>query len=128
MLLARLGTEAQKKAWLGKMASGEAIGAVCLTEPSAGSDLSAITGRATRAEGGWVLNAEKQFISNGARAGLAIVLAVTDPQAGSRGKTFFLVPRGTPGFTPGQLERKLGQHTPDTVKKIGRAPVREKEG
>src|SRR3546814_14828877 len=60
MLLARLGTEAQKKAWLGKMASGEAIGAVCLTEPSAGSDLSAITGRATRAEGGWVLNAEKQ--------------------------------------------------------------------
>src|SRR3546814_1381481 len=68
-----------------------------------------------RAEGGWVLNAEKQFISNGARAGLAIVLAVTDPQAGSRGKTFFLVPRGTPGFTPGKLERKMGQHTSDTV-------------
>src|SRR3546814_3887737 len=113
MLLARLGTEAQKKAWLGKMASGEAIGAVCLTEPSAGSDLSAITGRATRAEGGWVLNAEKQFISNGARAGLAIVLAVTDPQAGSRGKTFFLVPRGTPGFTTGKLERSE-EHTSET--------------
>src|SRR3546814_16606725 len=59
MLLARLGTEAQKKAWLGKMASGEAIGAVCLTEPSAGSDLSALTGRAPCAEGGWVLKARQ---------------------------------------------------------------------
>ncbi|MEL3890152.1 acyl-CoA dehydrogenase family protein [Ferrovibrio sp. MS7] len=115
MLLARLGTEAQKQAWLGKMASGEVIGAVCLTEPSAGSDLSAITGRATRAEGGWILNATKQFISNGARAGLVIVLAVTDPKAGSHGKSFFLVPKGTPGFTPGKLERKMGQHTSDTA-------------
>ncbi len=115
MLLARLGNEAQKQAWLGKMASGEVIGAVCLTEPSAGSDLSAITGRATRAEGGWILNANKQFISNGVRAGLVIVLAVTDPQAGSRGKSFFLVPKGTPGFTPGKLERKMGQHTSDTA-------------
>lgn len=115
MLLARLGNEAQKRAWLGKMASGEVIGAVCLTEPSAGSDLSAITGRATRGEGGWIINASKQFISNGARAGLAIVLAVTDPKAGSRGKTFFLVPKGTPGFTPGKPERKMGQQTSDTV-------------
>lgn len=115
MLLARLGTEAQKQAWLPGMATGSVIGAVCLTEPSAGSDLSAIRARATKADGGWVLNADKQFISNGAKAGLAIVLAVTDPEAGSHGKTFFLVPRGTPGFTPGRCERKMGQHTSDTA-------------
>ncbi|MBP7065704.1 acyl-CoA dehydrogenase family protein [Ferrovibrio sp.] len=115
MLLARLGSEQQKKNWLGKMASGEVIGAVCLTEPSAGSDLSAITGRATRAQGGWILNANKQFITNGARAGLVIVLAVTDPQAGSHGKSFFLVPKGAPGFTPGKTERKMGQSSSDTA-------------
>lgn len=115
MLLARLGSEAQKKNWLARMASGEVIGAVCLTEPSAGSDLSAITGRATRAEGGWILNANKQFITNGARAGLVIVLAVTDPQAGSHGKSFFLVPKGAPGFTPGKTERKMGQSSSDTA-------------
>lgn len=115
MLLARLGTEAQKQAWLPGMATGSVIGAVCLTEPSAGSDLSAIRARATKADGGWVLNADKQFISNGAKAGLAIVLAVTDPEAGSHGKTFFLVPRGTPGFTPGRCELKMGQHTSDTA-------------
>lgn len=115
MLLARLGSESQKRIWLAKMASGEIIGAICLTEPSAGSDLSAIRGRATRTDGGWILNASKQFISNGARAGLAIVLAVTDPAAGSRGKSFFLVPKATPGFTPGKRERKMGQSTSDTA-------------
>lgn len=115
MLLARLGSESQKQAWLSRMARGEVIGAICLTEPSAGSDLSAIRARATRTDGGWILNASKQFISNGARAGLAIVLAVTDPEAGSHGKTFFLVPKDTPGFTPGKCERKMGQQTSDTA-------------
>lgn len=115
LLLGRLGSEAQKERWLARMVSGEVIGATCLTEPSAGSDLASIRTRATKTEGGWVLHGTKQFISNGARAGLAIVLAVTDPEAGSRGMTFFLVPKGTPGFSHGTPERKMGQRTSDTV-------------
>lgn len=115
LLLARLGNDAQRAEWLPRMASGEAIGAVCLTEPSAGSDLSSIRTRARRADGGWVLDGTKQFISNGARAGVVIVLAVTDPEAGSRGKTFFLVPKGTAGLSAGPVERKMGQQTSDTV-------------
>lgn len=115
LLLSRLGDEDQKSEWLPRMASGETIGAVCLTEPSAGSDLSAIRTRARRVDGGWVLDGSKQFISNGARAGLVIVLAVSDADAGSRGKTFFLVPKGTPGLSIGPQERKMGQVTSDTV-------------
>lgn len=115
LLLARLGSEAQKAQWLPDMASGRMIGAVCLTEPSAGSDLSAIRTRATRTEAGWAIDGTKQFISNGARAGLVIVLAVTDPNADSRGKSFFLVPKGTKGLTVGPQEHKMGQATSDTV-------------
>lgn len=115
LLLSRLGSEAQRQEWLPQMASGRTIGAVCLTEPSAGSDLSAIRTRASRAEGGWTLDGTKQFISNGARAGMVIVLAVTDPEAGSRGKSFFLVPKGTKGLSIGPRERKMGQATSDTV-------------
>ena len=115
LLMARLGDEAQRSRYLPEMASGRMIGAVCLTEPSAGSDLSAIRTRATKTEGGWILNGSKQFISNGARAGLVIVLAVSDPEAGSRGKSFFLVPKGTKGMSIGPWERKMGQATSDTV-------------
>lgn len=115
LLVGRLGSDAQKKQWLAGMVSGEVIGATCLTEPSAGSDLASIRTRATKTEGGWILHGTKQFISNGARAGLSIVLAVTDPQAGSRGMTFFLVPKGTSGFSNGAPERKMGQRTSDTV-------------
>jgi butyryl-CoA dehydrogenase len=115
LLLSRLGSEEQRTEWLPRMASGETIGAVCLTEPSAGSDLSAIRTRARRTDGGWILDGSKQFISNGARAGLVIVLAVSDPEAGSRGKTFFLVPKGTAGLSIGPNERKMGQVTSDTV-------------
>lgn len=115
LLISRLGTQAQKEGWLPGLATGHTIGATCLTEPSAGSDLSAIRTRATRVDGGWVLHGSKQFISNGARAGLFVVLAVTDPDAGSRGKTFFIVSKGTKGLSVGPLERKMGQATSDTV-------------
>ncbi|MDB5971168.1 MAG: Acyl-CoA dehydrogenase [Hydrocarboniphaga sp.] len=113
--IARFGTPAQKQRWLPAMASGEAIGAVCLTEPNAGSDVAAIRTRAVRSEGGWRLSGVKQFISNGARAKIAIVLAVTDPHAGRRGMTLFLVPTDTPGFKVGKPEEKMGQRTSDTV-------------
>lgn len=115
MLMSRLGSAAQTSTWLPRMATGEIVGAVCLTEPSAGSDLSAIRTRARRVDGGWVLDGTKQFISNGGRAGLVIVLAVTNPDGGSRGMSFFLVPKGTPGLTAGPNERKMGQSTSDTV-------------
>ncbi|MGB3500888.1 MAG: acyl-CoA dehydrogenase family protein [Mesorhizobium sp.] len=115
LLLSRLGNEEQRSEWLPRMASGEAIGAVCLTEPSTGSDLAAVRTRARRAQGGWVLDGSKQFISNGARAGLLIVLAVTDPEAAARGKTFFLIPKGAAGLSVGPRERKMGQATSDTV-------------
>ncbi|MHB2268039.1 acyl-CoA dehydrogenase family protein [Aliihoeflea sp. PC F10.4] len=115
LMVSRIGSADQKDKWLSDMATGKTLSAVCLTEPSTGSDLSAVQTRATRIEGGWVLSGSKQFISNGARAGLIIVLAVTDPGAGSRGKSFFLVPKGTKGLSIGSQERKMGQVTSDTV-------------
>jgi alkylation response protein AidB-like acyl-CoA dehydrogenase len=113
--IARFGTEAQKRRWLPAMASGEVIGCVALTEPDAGSDVAAIRTRATRTATGWRLDGVKQFISNGARAQVALVLAVTDPSAGRKGMSMFLLPTSTPGFRVGPPEDKLGQRSSDTV-------------
>lgn len=113
--IARFGTEAQKQRWLPAMATGEAIGCVALTEPGAGSDVAAIRTRAVRTDRGWRLNGEKQFISNGARAKVALILAVTDPEAGRNGMSMFVLPTSTPGFHVGRVEDKLGQRSSDTV-------------
>lgn len=114
-VIASLGNAEQKAQWLPRMIAGEAIGCVALTEPHAGSDVSRIKTRARKVDGGWRLEGAKQFISNGRRASVAIILAVTDPDAGSRGMSFFLVPTDTPGFRVENPEEKLGQTTSDTV-------------
>jgi alkylation response protein AidB-like acyl-CoA dehydrogenase len=108
------GTEAQKDRWLGKLASGEVIGAFCLTEPHAGSEANNLRTRAELRDGHWVLNGNKQFVTNGTRAGVAIVFAVTDPGAGKRGLSAFIVPTETRGFNVGLPEKKLGIRASDT--------------
>jgi alkylation response protein AidB-like acyl-CoA dehydrogenase len=111
----KFGTADQKARYLPAMARGEAIGAFLLTEPSTGSDAAAIKTRARRDGNGWILDGTKQFISNGRRARIAIVLAVTEPEAGKRGITAFLVPTDTPGYSVVRIEKKLGQRTSDTA-------------
>ncbi|MFC0279607.1 acyl-CoA dehydrogenase family protein [Falsigemmobacter intermedius] len=111
----RFGTEAQKETYLRRMASGEWLGAFCLTEPHAGSDASALRCRAVRVEGGWKLNGVKQFITSGQNADVAIVFAVTDPDAGKKGISAFIVETATPGWRVASIERKIGQHLSDTA-------------
>lgn len=108
------GTEAQKEKFLKPLARGEMIGAFCLTEPQAGSDASMLKTRAERTNSGWKLNGSKQFITSGKIGGAAIVFAVTDPNAGKRGISAFLVPTDTPGYTVASVEHKMGQKCSDT--------------
>ncbi|KUZ60319.1 acyl-CoA dehydrogenase [Burkholderia ubonensis] len=108
------GTPAQKARWLADMAAGRTIGAFCLTEPQAGSEAHNLRTRAELRDGKWVLNGAKQFVTNGQRAGIAIVFAVTDPEAGKRGISAFLVPTDTPGFVVGKPEKKMGIRASDT--------------
>lgn len=108
------GTEEQKETWLRTLATGQAIGCFCLTEPGAGSEASNLKTRAQFQDGKWVINGAKQFITNGKRAKLAIVFAVTDPEAGKRGISAFLVPTDTPGFVVSRVENKLGIRGSDT--------------
>ncbi|MDO9003966.1 MAG: acyl-CoA dehydrogenase family protein [Aquabacterium sp.] len=110
----KFGTEHQKREWLPRMATGEVIGAFCLTEPQAGSQADAIKTRAVRDGDAWALNGAKQFVTNGARAGVAIVFAVTAPSAGKKGISAFLVPTDTPGFEVGRPEKKMGIRASDT--------------
>jgi alkylation response protein AidB-like acyl-CoA dehydrogenase len=90
------------------------MGAFALTESEAGSDASAIRSRATRAAGGWRLNGSKQFITSGRTAGLTLVFAVSDPAAGKKGISAFLVPTDRAGYRVDKVESKLGQHASDT--------------
>ncbi|MDR5796957.1 acyl-CoA dehydrogenase family protein [Caballeronia sp. LZ008] len=108
------GTDAQKAEWLPKLASGEVIGAFCLTEPQAGSEANNLRVRAVEKDGKWVISGSKQFVTNGKRAGVAIVFAVTDPDQGKRGLSAFIVPTDTPGFNVGAPEHKLGIRASDT--------------
>ena len=109
------GTEAQKARYLSKLATGEWLGCFCLTEPHVGSDAAAIRTRAVREGNDWVLNGVKQFITTGKHAQVAVVFAVTDPAAGKKGISAFIVPTDTPGYTVARLEEKLGQHASDTA-------------
>ncbi|MFO7482784.1 acyl-CoA dehydrogenase family protein, partial [Oceanibaculum nanhaiense] len=114
MPILRFGTEEQKERYLRPLATGEMLAAFCLTEPQAGSDASSIRTRARLDGNHWVLNGTKQFITSGNRADIAIVFAVTDPDAGKKGISAFIVPTKTPGYRVASIERKLGQHASDT--------------
>lgn len=109
------GSAAQKQTYLGPMARGEWLGAFCLTEPQAGSDASSLATRARKTDTGYVLNGTKQFITSGKNAQVAIVIAVTDPEAGKRGLSAFIVPTDTPGYTVARIEDKMGQRASDTA-------------
>jgi alkylation response protein AidB-like acyl-CoA dehydrogenase len=110
----RFGSPAQKARFLPDLISGKTIGAFALTETDAGSDAAAIRTRATRAEGGWKLNGAKQFITSGRIASVAMVFAVTDPGAGKKGISAFLVPTDSPGYSVDKVEHKMGQGASDT--------------
>jgi butyryl-CoA dehydrogenase len=102
------GTEAQKLKYLTPLALGEKIGAFGLTEPEAGSDAGATRTRAVRDGDEWVINGQKNFITNGSIADVSVVTAKTDPEKGTRGISAFIVEKGTPGFQPGRNEKKMG--------------------
>ena len=108
------GTAPQQNRFLPDLIGGRTIGAFALSEADAGSDAAAIRMRATKVDGGYVLNGSKQFISSGKIAGLAIVFAVTDPNAGKKGISAFLVPTDRPGYVVDKVEHKLGQLASDT--------------
>ncbi len=102
------GTEAQKQKYLTPAARGEKIGAFGLTEPQAGSDAGATRTRAVRDGDEWIINGQKIFITNGSIADFVVITAKTDPEAGTRGISAFIVEKGTPGFQPGRDEKKMG--------------------
>ncbi|HBO94559.1 MAG TPA: acyl-CoA dehydrogenase [Gammaproteobacteria bacterium] len=108
------GDQAQRERFLPDLISGRMIGAFALTEADAGSDAAALRTKATKAEGGYVLNGSKQFITSGNIAKLAIVFAVTDPTAGKKGISSFLVPTDRAGYQVDKVEHKLGQYASDT--------------
>ena len=113
--ITNIGTDAQKAQWLPGMVSGDAVAALGMTEPSAGSDLAALRTRAIRDGDEYVLNGSKVFITNGIHADLVVVAAKTDPKAGSKGVSLFLVDTKLPGFSTGQKIEKIGQHSSDTA-------------
>jgi alkylation response protein AidB-like acyl-CoA dehydrogenase len=108
------GDDEQKKRWLPRLASGEAIAAFCLTEPQAGSEANNLRTKAVLEGGRWTIDGTKQFISNAQRARLAIVFAVTDPDKGKKGLSCFVVPTETVGYFPQKPESKMGIRALDT--------------
>jgi len=112
------GSEEQKQRFLVPLAKGEKLACFCLTEPQAGSDAAALKTRARRHGNRWVLSGTKQFITSGSTADLAIVFAVTDPAAGRKGISAFVVPTSTPGYRVARLEHKLGQRASDTAQLV----------
>lgn len=109
------GNDAQKQKYIPKLASGEYLGAFCLTEPSAGSDAGSLKTRAIRDGDTYVLDGAKVFITNGGEADIYIVFASTNPEAGTRGISAFIVEKDTPGFSIGKDEKKMGLHGSRTV-------------
>lgn len=110
-----IGNTAQKQQWLPQLISGTAIGAIAMTEPSAGSDLAAMRTNAVKNQHGWLINGSKTFITNGINADLVIVCAKTNAQAGAKGISLFLVDTQLKGFSRGQSIEKIGQHCSDTA-------------
>jgi butyryl-CoA dehydrogenase len=118
--LLQFGSEEQKQKYLPDIAAGKRLAAFALTEPSAGSDASAIKTTAERAPAGWVLNGTKQFITNGGEAEIYTVIALTDKTRGARGASAFVVEKDTPGFSFGKKEKKMGVRTSATRELIFR--------
>jgi alkylation response protein AidB-like acyl-CoA dehydrogenase len=116
--IARFGTEAQRRHYLPKLASGEWLGAWALTEPGAGSDAAALETRAVRETDGWVLNGTKMFITQGTVAGVTLVLASTDRSSKHHGITAFAIEAGTPGLTANKLRGKFGVRSSDTAELV----------
>jgi acyl-CoA dehydrogenase len=114
--IARRGTHEQKQRYLPAACAGEKIGAVCVTEPHAGSDVAGLKTRADRTADGWVINGSKTFITNGVYGDIYIVAARTDQEAkGSRGISLFIVEKGMPGFSIGRKFEKHGWRASDTA-------------
>jgi len=127
----RFGSEQQKAQFLTPLATGAMLGAFALTEPQAGSDASSLKARARLDGDHYVLNGSKQFITSGQNAGVVIVFAVTDPEAGKRGISAFIVPTDSPGYQVARVEDKLGQHASDTCQIVFdnvRVPVANRLG
>ena len=125
------GTEAQKKKYLPALSRGEILGAFCLTEPGAGSDAVAIQARAVRSGNEYVLNGTKSWVTNGGVSGVYTVFAKTDPAAGARGVTAFLVEPGYPGFRISRYEDKMGirlSRSAEIVFEDCRVPVENRLG
>jgi alkylation response protein AidB-like acyl-CoA dehydrogenase len=112
--ISTFGTEEQKHRWLPRMVRGEAIGALGLTEPGAGSDLKAIRTRAVRQGDEYVINGQKVYISNGQLCDVVVLACKTDPDAGARGMSFILVESDRPGFVRGRNLEKIGLKAQDT--------------
>jgi acyl-CoA dehydrogenase/citronellyl-CoA dehydrogenase len=112
--LARYGNDEQKERWLRPLLAGECVAAIAVTEPGAGSDVAGLSARAKAVEGGFLLNGTKMFITNAGLADVIIVAAKTDPEAGHRGITTFLVERGAEGMSLSAPLEKLGWHASDT--------------
>ncbi|MFF3564189.1 acyl-CoA dehydrogenase family protein [Streptomyces sp. NPDC002574] len=123
--VAHWGTEEQKRAWLPRLTSGEAVGCFGLTEPGTGSDAAHLTTRATRDGGDWVINGTKMFITNGTWADVVLLFARTNDTPGHKGVSAFLVPTDTPGLTRREIHGKLGlrgQATAELVLEDVRVP------
>ncbi|MEZ4404547.1 MAG: acyl-CoA dehydrogenase family protein [Kofleriaceae bacterium] len=118
-LIAAVGTPAQRAAYVPGLVDGEALcGAFALSEPQAGSDPAAMRTVATKVDGGYRLTGAKQWITSGDRAGVLVVWAMTDPAAGHKGITAFLVRGGARGLTVGRLEQKMGLHGSSTAQLV----------
>jgi butyryl-CoA dehydrogenase len=111
----RWGTEEQKRKWLPRLCSGEALGCFALTEPDTGSDAASLRTRAARTDGGWTISGQKMWISLGNVAEVALVFAQTDPEKAHRGLACFLVPTSASGFQAQEIHGKLGLRASDTA-------------
>jgi alkylation response protein AidB-like acyl-CoA dehydrogenase len=118
MPILEYGNAAQKERYLKPMARGEMLSAFCLTEPQGGSDASALRTRATRSAEGWLLTGTKQFITSGRNADVALVFAASDPAAGKRGISAFIVETSNPGYKVARVEKKMGQNASDTCEVV----------
>ncbi len=112
--LCRFGSDELKKRYLPDMAAGKIIGAYCLTEPNAGTDAASIKTAAVKRGDSYVLNGSKAFVTNAGMAGIFVVFAVTNPGAGAKGISCFVVPKGAAGMTIGAKEKKMGLKASDT--------------
>jgi alkylation response protein AidB-like acyl-CoA dehydrogenase len=113
--LLAFGSSIVKQTYLPRMVTGETIGALAMSEPSTGSDVKAVKTTATKVSNGYVINGSKIFISNGFECGLAVVVAKTDPAAGAKGISLFLVDAAMPGFKKGRKLKKVGLKAQDTA-------------